>query len=266
MSLVDRFRAANLDLEVVERPLQDVENDDVFQMDVAVRGRRKGSAGQEVFRIWQGHPGNRLHVVGLDKDERQLVLMVHEPKRSIVRRLPNRTRQHNVNSHWINLRFPGAELVSVSDKTIVVRQNTPDDKRHYLCGRDERQLFIAQLPKGVSTVREAREALAPESLQQNDGKKIARQGEWFFVEATPDEVGQVKERLFLLERRVAVGPGGGRPHVVDEAVSLAFGSSRFVRGAVRHPDHRTIYLPTWHSVHLNREVRSSTADRVLWID
>lgn len=269
MSLVDRFDAANLELELADEPLRNVENADIFQMDVVVQGRRKGSSGREVFRIWPGRSDNRLEVVGFDKDQEQLVLMVHEPSRTIVRRERLRPHRSKMTPEIFKSRFPRATLISLDEKAVVFSQRTPDNKRHYLCGRDERQLFIAELQRGVSTVREAHSVLAPEHLPERKDARIVRQGEWFFVEATSDEVELIRENLFLLEHKVPVGPGGGRPHVVDEAVTISRGGARFVRGAVRHPDHRSIWLANWHSVHLNQEVRTSSwalENRVLWID
>ena len=274
MSIVDRFKAAGLELEVADTPLRDVGNSDVFQMDVAVRGRRKGSAGREVFRIWPGHPDNRLEVVGLDRGEQQLVLMVHEPSRPMVHRERIRGRLNGRDPSELLPTSPKTELVSATDDTIVFRQWTADQKRHYLCGVDERQLFIAQLPGGHSTVRDAHDALKPETLAAAAHGSALRQGEWFFVEASAAELDMIRENSLLIQKKAPVGRGGGRPHVADEAISLE-GGRRYVRGAVRHPDHRTLHLPAWHRVHLNRESRGSSSPStsglllpsgILWID
>jgi hypothetical protein len=129
----------------------------------------------------------------------------------------------------------------------------------------------------VSTVREAQESLRAGSIGANGSSEVHRQGEWFFVEATSEELGAIDGNLFLIERKAPVGDGGGRPHVVDEAVSIPGGGGRFVRGSVRHPDHYTLRLRAWCRLHLNGEVRASEiqgvrmpsvfrADGVLWID
>ncbi len=121
-------------------------------------------------------------------------------------------------------------------------------------------------------------------------RAFVRQGEWFFVpdaSANPD-------RLLINQREPLIRPGGGKPHVVDELVrghgqmlwrhatlaprgltetefekqtewarrasgwsrrTLVRNGSVLARGAVRHPDHATIRLGTWHRVFINSEVR-----------
>jgi hypothetical protein len=111
MELVKRFAAAGLELELTERPIRIVRNVDVFQMDVAIRGRRKGSPGREVFQIWPGHKYNRLQLVGLDRDEEQLVLMVHEPSRTLVRRERNHNGRFVKTEAHFKARIPQAMLI-----------------------------------------------------------------------------------------------------------------------------------------------------------
>ena len=40
----------------------------------------------------------------------------------------------------------------------------------------------------------------------------------------------------------------------------------YARGAIRHPDHRTIWLPFWHRVLMNTETRSRTMQQVAFLD
>jgi len=280
MGLVDRFAVAGLELEIAGEPLRDVRNPEVFQMDVARRRRRRESTGREVFRIWPGHAGNRVEAVGLDAGERQLVLMVHEPSREVVVTVHVQGVIHDGNREpWIHRTMnrygvTRKQVEVTSDRTLGVRRLTPDLKRHYLCGLDERQLFIAELPRAVSTVREAHRALAPTSLHAAAGRRVVRQGEWFFVEPTVQELEDVRTASHLVERKAPCGSGGGRPHVVDEAITVPRSKTRYVRGAVRHPDHRTLQLRGWHRVVLNRESRvervtpetNAWMGRILWVD
>lgn len=278
MGLEQRFAAAGLAVEIADEPLRDVGNHDVFQMDIAAVPRRRG--GGEVFRVWPGHRGNRLEVVGLDRPQQQLVLMVHEPSRAFVSKeeLPWQWEKLDADRK-LELIVTGSDGVAARDvigvgaRHVTVRRRTPEQKRHYLCGMDERHLFVAQLPEGCSTVREAHRVLEPRGLE-SAAVAARRQGEWFFVEATEDELAAIEEALPLVRRKASVGPGGGRPHIVDEVVQVRAGK-RFARGAVRHPDHRTIHLHTWHGVFVNREERarngwSPDPSRVwggsLWID
>lgn len=131
-------------------------------------------------------------------------------------------------------------------------------------------------------------------LYRRHTKAFTRQGEWFFVPAGEIEV----DELTVHRREPLIRPGGGKPHVVDELirgsgemvwhhahyapngftndefaclhepVRKAPGWSRrlrvrdagsiLARGAVRHPDHATIYLSTWHRVFINSEQRPAS--------
>lgn len=123
---------------------------------------------------------------------------------------------------------------------------------------------------------------------------FVRQGEWFFV---PDDRVTVDD-LHIHRREPLIRPGGGKPHIVDELVrgqgEMVWHHTQFarngltdaefarqtewaratqgwsrrlrvgpdaavhVRGAVRHPDHATIWLGTWHRVFINSEVRPAS--------
>ncbi|HKV94944.1 MAG TPA: hypothetical protein VJW20_20530 [Candidatus Angelobacter sp.] len=40
----------------------------------------------------------------------------------------------------------------------------------------------------------------------------------------------------------------------------------FVRGTVRHPDHKTIFLEGWHEVLMNTETRAAAMRNVAFLD
>lgn len=98
-------------------------------------------------------------------------------------------------------------------------------KHKFLCGHDERHWFVASVPKKVSTVREAKEALKPrlvveaqrrfgvkpKNLHRHKNAAFIRQGEWFFVPA-PDM--NADERLILF--REPISRGTGKPHMVEQ--------------------------------------------------
>ena len=95
----------------------------------------------------------------------------------------------------------------------------------FLCGHDEREWFVAAVPGGASSVRQAMDRLQPADVQsrlaservpfkQRYNRKNAafrRQGEWFFVPA-PRFV--VNEKLVL--RNEPLRRGRGKPHLVEE--------------------------------------------------
>jgi hypothetical protein len=155
-----------------------------------------------------------------------------------------------------------------------------------LMGLDERQLFIAELPRGVSTVMGAHRILkgGDVTLAEGSGIKTVRQGEWFFLEASEEENRRIEEGLtknwLILERDVPIGPftdasnrglGGrrrvrqfrGNPHTADELVVIpgnvlehgwaVRGREVFIRGHVRHVDHATVTFPKWVKVLRNAE-------------
>lgn len=95
----------------------------------------------------------------------------------------------------------------------------------FLCGHDEREWFVAAVPGGASSVRQAMDALQPaevhEALARNQvssrkryerkNRAFRRQGEWFFV---PEPSLAVDENLVL--RKEPLRRGAGKPHVVEQ--------------------------------------------------
>jgi len=130
-------------------------------------------------------------------------------------------------------------------------------------------------------------------------RAFRRQGEWFFVPAASLTV-----EPYLVLKDEPLRRGAGEPHLVEElyrtggetvhvcrqhpngltsedykrllrrtprAASWGWRVMKrnpevYVRGAVRHPDHATIYLPVWHRVALNTETQSQTMTRVAFLD
>ena len=103
----------------------------------------------------------------------------------------------------------------------------PGDKPQldrFLCGHDEREWFVAAVPGGASSVRQAMDALQPQDVrvalarsQVSSRKRYARknrafrrQGEWFFV---PEPSFVADEKLVL--RNEPIRRGGGKPHFVE---------------------------------------------------
>ncbi len=149
------------------------------------------------------------------------------------------------------------------------------------------------MPRAVREVAE-RAGLRRADFHRRHTNAFVRQGEWFFVPAGEIET----DPLTVLQREDLIRPGGGKPHVVDKLirgtgemvwhhatyapngftndefacllapVRTAPGWSRrlrvrdvgsvLARGAVRHPDHATIWLGTWHRVFINSEQRPAS--------
>lgn len=72
-----------------------------------------------------------------------------------------------------------------------------------------------------------------------------------------------------------LGRPGGNAHVADELVRIPIcelgpqlRDKVFVRGAIRHIDHKTVYFHNWREVVKNREgaTGTATASGVFWVD
>jgi hypothetical protein len=270
-ALARRFAEANLRAEVIARSSADRTNlasgaelADVFRMTIVGEGRG------EHFRIWPGADTNRVVAEGIDRALRQLVLLVQEPVRTFAERIPRR----------------GAEIDRTQVKVLAedrwsvwVERRTVARKRHFLCGRDERQLFICRVPRAVTAVRDAHRALRAPGLR--GAAEAVRQGEWFFLEPAARELDALDAALralrTIVRTRAAIGPGG-HPHVADELVvvpptqveGVQVERLVLVRGRVRHVDHDTVTLRSWAKVVRNAEPVQEDGiarmDGIRWID
>lgn len=302
VNLVRRFAEAGLQLVLSDRPIVGGLGGrgaaSIVQIDIqrAVNGSRR----REWFRIFPGAEENRIEVVGIDKKIAQLVLMVHEPQREFFEDVPfSRVKDYDTSTPgWIeelakNLQVRVGDVAPNIGRggmlfSVRIRRKSPSQKRHFLCGVDERQLFIAQLPKAVSTVREAHASLKRPELLLAEGRvgRATRQGEFFFVPSMPPEIDQIehglKKNTLIIERSVPIGPfmveGAirgqrvrqfrGNPHTADELVispGVIRGREIFIRGRVRHVDHATVKFSQWVKVILNAEANQGQAFGG-WID
>ena len=154
-------------------------------------------------------------------------------------------------------------------------------------------------PQAVRLLQE-RLKVKPKKRNRRRNEAFVRQGEWFFV-PLPDRV-RVNEKLIL--RNEPLRRGGGKPHMVEELVrdggetvyvspqhpngltprqyevlisrkpklrNLNWITQRrnpqvFVRGKVRHADHKTIVLQDWHQVLMNTETQSVAMRHVTFLD
>lgn len=95
----------------------------------------------------------------------------------------------------------------------------------FLCGHDEREWFVAAVPGGASSVRQAMDALQPKDVHDalarhqvssrrrytRKNRAFRRQGEWFFV---PEPSLVVDEKLVL--RHEPLRRSAGKPHLVEQ--------------------------------------------------
>lgn len=263
-NLVDRFALAGLALQVQAAPLRRTDNAGIVQLDIG-RGR---SRAEEHFRLWPGSKENRIEVLGTHRALEQLVLLIHEPKRRFELEVPREGAERG-----------GERIVRFTNKgrRAVIERFTDPRKRHFLCGMDEQHCFIAQLPKPVSSVPLAHQALKPrdfEALSRRAQRRAVRQGEFFFAPVSAEELkryAQLGQRVpVALNRGIAETAGwvrAGRPHfasqvwAVDRAQSLVL-----VKGSVWHPDHKTLHFREWVRVLQNTEAIERPPPGVFWVD
>ena len=171
-------------------------------------------------------------------------------------------------------------------------------KNKFLLGRDERHWFAAAVPgDGVHDVRTAIESLRPTEVE---GRKAIRQGEWFFVPSP----GVLDDALMIYRNEPLSRGAGSKPHICEELtrrfgvtvmVSTAYPNGItepaynrlidtnpkarrmhwrrmvrdahvYVRGDIRHRDHKTIHLDGWHRVYMNRERFAAHAAQIAFLD
>lgn len=126
---------------------------------------------------------------------------------------------------------------------LAVRTEGTDAKLdRFLCGHDEREWFVAAVPGGASSVRQAMDALQPQDVRAaltrkhvssrkryaRKNRAFRRQGEWFFV---PEPSFVVDEKLIL--RNQPLRRGAGKPHMVEE---LHRSGGETVHVCRRHPN------------------------------
>lgn len=289
--LITRFAEAGLTLVLAGEPMEQ-SNPAIFQLDIPRKLR--GNTRTEWFRIWPGDEGNTIVVATVEKRRQQLVLFVKEERRTFLttQRFSRRSWQRTSAAPRpvVGAKHGQLAIVAVREAgngyVVELRGETPASKRHYLCGVDERQLFVCQLPRGCSTVADAHRALKRTELVLAEGRapgRTVRQGEWFFVNPTYEERAQLERLLeqhpYLIQRKSPIG-AGGHPHRADEIVRvpgklLAHGwpireNDVYVRGTVQHVDHAAVKFATWRKVIRNNEVGGAAApmtrNGVFWVD
>jgi len=236
------FKKARLFLKLEREPF--VSNQDIFQMSIAVRGKKNR---RQYFRIYPGDEDNDVRVIDVDAEKQQLILLVREPSREF------QTFEFN-------------EETGRYDNEVTRR--TSSLTRKYLVGMDETHLFISELPQegAINKVKEAHKVLKPEYIitSEKDNQKIKRQGEWFFVPVTEKELKLIEKNANFIEEKVPIGQSvRGNPHIADELLTLE--NKIYVSGKVRHVEHRTLKLRDWFRVLKNTEVQSRLGV-IGWID
>ena len=235
------FAKAKLLLRLEKSPLISFGNPDIFQLSIAIKGSKNK---REIFRLYPGHEENEVRVIDADPNNQQLILLVNEPSREFV------TEEWNF----------------TTKKVEKVTHRTPGFLRKYLLGMDETHLFITELPQegAINKVKEAHKILKPEYVikSEKDTKRIKRQGEWFFIPVTPKEQMLIEDNQNFIEKKKPI-EDRANPHIAEQLLNIK--DEIYVKGKIKHVEHRTLKLNGWFRVLRNTEVRSRT--RIFgWID
>jgi len=219
-------------------------------MDILKQNHKGKNERNEYFLL---HLGNaRVEVLSIDDKLKQLVLLVQEEETTFT-----------VEEFY-------HDSAHIQHKRIITK-TTPAIVRRFLIGMDELHLFIAPLKKSANTVKEAHDSLKPKNLRSKIKGTFKRQGEWFLVPCSNQELDEIERKLdsrngqtdaqSLVRISYSKGLGyversRGREHKADEVVVLD-GTREFARGNLLHPDHATVKLRDWHRVFKNAEDTSS---------
>ena len=249
------FKKVGLPINVLtERPegtqvgtrLIDVDNDSVFQMGVQSKPTGKTKKPVEWFQMYLGADENDVRVLDVDKGKQQVLLFVREPAHKFEQTTTRQDRQ-------------GRSRTQTQSRT------TDDSVRKYLMGMDERHLFISQIRESrrvINKVAEAHTDLRPMELNRaQKAGKVRRQGEYFFIEVNFDPSAQTwgEDRALKLKNeplRRGMRPGVrivGTPHIAEHLVILG-PNKMYAKGKIRHTEHSTLNLLTWHQVFMNNEL------------
>ncbi len=251
------FNKAKVPVKIEKDPLNtiglSVNNQDIFQMTIDTRGKKNK---KEYYRIYYGHQENDIRVIDTDSKKQQIILLVNEPEREYTVKTWDRKKMD-----WVyNTR------------------KSPNFIRKYLMGMDECHLFIAELPNNLGAlnkIKDAHKILKPEDVLDKEKKtnRIKRQGEWFFIPTTPQEIELINENTNLIEKKSPLGPSFGKSnnsHIADQIINNR--EIQFATGKISHVDHKTLKLNGWFRVVRNNESRTSSVSRnqinngVMWVD
>lgn len=229
---------------------------------------RKDAQG-EFFDI-QVPQGEGLQVEAIDirPNVRHLLLMVRQDRRK------DKFLCGHDERHWFVAAVPGGSASTV------------------------RTAMEALKPEAVRQAQSANRVTGKEGLRRKN-VAFTRQGEWFFV---PAPGLTVEESLIL--RNEPISRGRGKSHIcqyvyrrggatvyvcqeyptgLEEAQYKALlkeypkgvklkwrvmqrDAEVYVRGHVRHPDHKTISLSGWHRVYMNTEFQAASMSHVAFLD
>jgi hypothetical protein len=235
------------------------------------------------------NPGNAKITVRGDAKLRQAAITVREQGRVVTRKVsskhygrieptPEENKRRLINAFPTTM--PPGTKWTVKDMKIkridtLPEGATPEDTRdkrwevtgivtarvvrrtvmHFLIGMDETHHFVSPLSKQARSVLHAHRMLLPQAAKRK-AAKAKRQGEWFFVKPTKEELEEA-EKIAQNQRRIHECKLGKTTHIAKQAVRGKKGVI-YARGYIvdtRHGHHEHKWLPTWHKVVRNKEAK-----------
>lgn len=116
---------------------------------------------------------------------------------------------------------------------VVLPNSNSDEYTNLLCSIDEGSYFVSDLGRDdINSIEEAFEVLRPDEVRQaiNEGKKVLRQGEWFFVEIGHYTINKFKKNKFIKQDLPQNNPTSnrhnGKIYIKDNHI--------FAMGNIRH--------------------------------
>lgn len=214
-------------------------------------------------------PGTEASVSDVQPRDRHLVLVIHEGSGG-----PHKFLCGHDERDWFAAAVPDASVTNVR-------------------GAKE------ALKPGIVRQAELRQGIKRQHRNRRRNAAFVRQGEWFFL-PTPD---LVVDPLTVL-RNEPISRGRGKPHLTEFLVrtggelvyvsrqyprglsqtsyrrliskkpslanipwsTMRHNPSVYVRGRVRHPDHKTIHLDCWHQVVMNTENQAASMSHLAFLD
>lgn len=167
------------------------------------------------------------------------------------------------------------------------------DERHwFVAGVNPSATSVEKAKQSLKPVEvvesQKRRGVRKKNRHKRKNKGFIRQGEWFFI---PEPSLDTQRHIIL--KKEPLQRGAGKPHIAEELYrrggeavrvhrrhapngitevefarltkevqeepgwrNMVRNPEAFVRGKIRHPDHKTIVLKEWHKVVANREVGS----------
>jgi hypothetical protein len=250
-----------------------------------------------------------VEIVGTSAELQQAVLMVKEPKRDIEIEIPGwqmrsetaRARLKAANPNLTIYQRNGRYFYKQPTQEAKRHYLMGMDERHYfVCQLPKPATTVSDAHRVLKneTVTET----------EKKGK-VGRQGEWFFVQPTQSERNAIEKAIrgnrAIVKKKAPIGRefgfNIGRPHTADELVVVAVATGKmvkdrvetrhrqnpqtilsatetqipevirtvFIKGKVKHVEHKAVEFLDWVRVYRNTEIRLAPGDNrngIRWID